>query len=59
MEACTRLLARDNEVIIHWVPARHRIPGNEKASDYAKTAAWGGNPEDAGLGRVLVGVYRI
>ena len=29
IEACTRVLARDYEVSIRWVPAHHGVPGNE------------------------------
>jgi ribonuclease HI len=39
MEVCDRVLARDNEVTIRWVPAHSRVEGNEQADSYAKAAA--------------------
>ena len=39
-EVCTRVLARENEVAVRWVPA-HGISGNEKADEYARAAAEG------------------
>ena len=42
-EVCTRLVSRDNEVAIRWVPAQ----GNETADEMAKAAAEGNHPEDA------------
>ena len=45
IETCTRVLARDNEVSIWWVPARHGVLGNEKADEHVKAAAEGGRPD--------------
>ena len=39
MEVCSRIVIRDNEVTIRWVPAHHRITGNGKVDEYAKAAA--------------------
>ena len=39
MEACDRILSRDNQVTIRWVPAHIKVEGNEKADAYAKAAA--------------------
>ena len=39
MKVCGRLLVRDNEVTICWVPAHSKMAGNEKADEYAKAAA--------------------
>ena len=47
IEACIRILARDNEVSIRWVLAHHRALGAEKADEYAKAAAEGGEPDSA------------
>ena len=41
IEVCTRILARDNEVSIHWNPAHHGVLGNEKADEYTKVAVRG------------------
>ena len=35
MEACDRILPRDNQVTIRWVPAHIKVEGNEKADAYA------------------------
>ena len=40
MEVCGRVLARDNEITIRWVPAHSRVAGNEKAHKFAEAAAW-------------------
>lgn len=42
MEVCTRILSRDNDATICWVPAHN---GNEKADEYAKAAAEGRSDE--------------
>ena len=39
MEVCGRVLARDNEVTIRWVPAHSKAAGNEKADELTKAAA--------------------
>ena len=39
MGACDRVLARDDEVTIRWVPAHSKMTGNEQADMYAKAAA--------------------
>ena len=44
--AITRLLARDNEVAIGWVPAQQSIQANERADEIAKTTAEGRSPND-------------
>ena len=44
IEACARLLARDNEVTVRWVPAQSGASGNEVADEYAKAAAIGEAP---------------
>ena len=36
MEVCDRILARDNQVTIRWVPAHSKVEGNEKADDYER-----------------------
>ena len=38
-ELCSRILRRHNEVTVRWVPAHHRVTGNERADEYAKAAA--------------------
>lgn len=47
IEVSTRLRARRNEIAVCWVSAHQGAPGNEKAGEYAKIAANGGQPEDA------------
>ena len=39
MEVRRRILARDNEVTIRWVPAHSKVAGNEKADEFSKAAA--------------------
>ena len=46
MEVCSRILSRDSEVTIRWVPAHSEIPGNEMADEFAKAAAEGNTPGD-------------
>ena len=41
IEVCSRLLARDNEVTIRWVPAHSGATSNEVTDRYAKSAATG------------------
>ena len=41
VEICSRLVSRDNEVTVLWVPAHVRIAGNEEADRLAKEAAEG------------------
>ena len=36
MKVCPRILAKDNEVTVHWVPAHRQIDGGEKADGHAK-----------------------
>ena len=43
----TRILARDNEITVRWVPTHHEVPGNEKADEFARAAAEGSCPDDA------------
>ena len=38
MEVCGLVLARDNEMTIHWVLAHSRVAGNEKADEFVKAA---------------------
>ena len=40
-EVCNRIMSRQNEVTIRWVPAHHAIQGNETADTMAKIAAEG------------------
>ena len=40
-EVCARLLARQNRVMVHWVPVHGGVAGNEVAGDLAKQAADG------------------
>ena len=44
IEVCSRILARDNDVTIRWVPAHSGASGNEVADRYAKSAAVGDAP---------------
>ena len=44
IEDYSRILARDNDVIIQWVPAHSGASGNEMADEYAKSAATGDAP---------------
>ena len=48
MEVCSRILDRDNEVIVHWpwAPAHHGVTGNERMDECAKVAAEGKIPSD-------------
>ena len=39
IEVCDRILTRNNQVTIHWVPSHSKVKGNEKADAYAKAAA--------------------
>jgi hypothetical protein len=39
IEVCDRVLSRDNEVTIRWVPAHSKVAGNEQADKYAKATA--------------------
>ena len=39
LEVCDRVLARENEVTIRWVPAHSRVAGNKQADSYTKIAA--------------------
>ena len=41
IEVCTRILTRDNELTVRWVPAHSGATGNEVADRYAKAAAIG------------------
>ena len=45
IEGCSRVMSRDNEITVRWVPAHHGVPGNEKADEYAKAAAEGERPD--------------
>ena len=38
MEVCDRVLIREGEVTIRWVPSHSGIPGNEKADQFVKAA---------------------
>lgn len=51
-EGCTKIIARDNEVTIRWVPAHHGAPGNEKAYKYTKAVAEGTSPDSKVPGKL-------
>ena len=53
MEICDRVLARDNDVTIRWVPAHHGIQGNEKTDGFAKAAAGRSAPCSDGVSNEL------
>ena len=44
IEACSRVLARNNDVAIRWVPAHSGAVGNEVADRYAKSTTSGEDP---------------
>ena len=44
IEVCSRVLSRNNDVTIRWVPAHSGATGNEVADRYAKSAATGKDP---------------
>ena len=46
IEVCSRILARDNDVTIRWVPANSGASSNEVADEYAKATAIGEAPSD-------------
>ena len=43
---CSRILERDNNLTIRWVPAHYGVAGNEKADGHAKAAAEEASPRD-------------
>ena len=45
IEGCSRVLSRNSEVTVRWVPAHHGVPGNENADENAKAAAEGKRPD--------------
>ena len=45
IEGCSRVMSRDSEITVRWVPAHNGVPGNEKADEYAKAAAEGERPD--------------
>ena len=47
IEACAKLVARDNGVTIRWVPAHQGALGNEVADECTKAAAEGENASDS------------
>ena len=44
IEVCSRILARDNNVTIRWIPARGEATGGGVSDEYAKRAATGNAP---------------
>ena len=58
MEAYGRILTRDNELTIRWIPAHHGAQGNKVADENARTAASRSAPcsnGDDGVRRAPVG----
>ena len=49
IEACGRIMERNNEVTIRWVLAHQGVEGNERADKLARSAAEGGNPDSSVL----------
>ena len=48
IDMATRILARDNELTVRWVPVHHEAPGNERA-DVLSKAATDGSSDDAAV----------
>ena len=42
IEACSRVMSRDSEASIRWVPAHHGVLGDKKADEYVNLVAEGG-----------------
>ena len=49
IEVFSRILARDNDVTVRWVPA-HSGASGEAADEFAKSAATGDAPVDIPVG---------